>query len=264
MLRQLGLDADVVGTGRAAVEAVDAFAYDVVLMDVQMPEMDGLDAARAIRAADGPQPAIVALTANAIAGDQEQCLAAGMDGYLSKPVRLDALRDALSAATGRTLIIQPHPTSETADSDDAPATTEARIEAPAAVPPAIVSPPAQVLPSVEHVLEHMRALTAGDDALADEILDAYLRTDRLLIRELQDPARCASAAHKLKASSGTLGASALAERASALEQAVRSGTPSTPDAGALADDLRAFRRIVLDVRERLSARGVVSGDSRLG
>ena len=65
-------------------------------MDVQMPEMDGLDATRAIRAGGGPQPVIVALTANAVSGDAERCLAAGMDDYLVKPVRLDALGAALA------------------------------------------------------------------------------------------------------------------------------------------------------------------------
>ncbi len=98
LLERLGQRADVVANGLEAVEAVRRQPYDLVLMDVQMPEMDGLDATRAIRAGrvgGGHQPVIVALTANAMTGDRDRCLAAGCDGYLSKPVRMDALADVL-------------------------------------------------------------------------------------------------------------------------------------------------------------------------
>ena len=102
LLDRLGHGADVVANGVEAVEAVRDRAgrgrpYDLVLMDVQMPELDGLDATRQIRAADLPQPRIVALTANAMRGDREACLDAGADDYLPKPVKLDGLRDALAA-----------------------------------------------------------------------------------------------------------------------------------------------------------------------
>jgi CheY-like chemotaxis protein len=69
--------------------------YDVVLMDVQMPEMDGLEASRRISAKGPDRPRIVAMTANAMAGDREACLAAGMDDYITKPIRVDALVEAL-------------------------------------------------------------------------------------------------------------------------------------------------------------------------
>jgi CheY-like chemotaxis protein len=99
-LGQMGYRADVAGNGREAVEAVARQRYDVVLMDVQMPELDGLDATRQIRAgqpADG-QPRIIAMTANAMEGDREQCLAAGMDDYNSKPIRVAELVEALGRA----------------------------------------------------------------------------------------------------------------------------------------------------------------------
>ena len=97
ILQRLGTGADVAANGAEAVEAVGRQPYDLVLMDVQMPVMDGLAATRAIRAA-GPsvhQPRVVALTANAMEGDRERCLEAGCDDYLSKPVVVVDLRRAL-------------------------------------------------------------------------------------------------------------------------------------------------------------------------
>ena len=103
MLDRLGYRADLAATGAEAVAAVRSRPYDVVLMDLQMPEMDGLEATRHIRAAaPAHRPRIIAMTANAMATDREYCLAAGMDDYVSKPVRLDDLRAALErAADGR-------------------------------------------------------------------------------------------------------------------------------------------------------------------
>jgi PAS domain S-box-containing protein len=98
VLEKKGHRVDVVGNGREAVEAVTRVGYDLVLMDVQMPEMDGLEATQRIRAADRPAVAripIIALTANAMQGDQERCLSAGMDDYLSKPVKPADLAAAL-------------------------------------------------------------------------------------------------------------------------------------------------------------------------
>jgi CheY-like chemotaxis protein len=81
--------------------------YDVVLMDVQMPEMDGLEATRRIRdrLPIGAGPRIIAMTANAMEGDREQCLQAGMDDYVSKPIRVEELESALS----RTVLVENHP-----------------------------------------------------------------------------------------------------------------------------------------------------------
>jgi signal transduction histidine kinase/DNA-binding response OmpR family regulator len=101
LLRKLGPEAIVVGDGEAAVAAQAATRFDLILMDVQMPVMSGMDAARAIRTAETSAPGrprvpIVALTARAMKGDREECLAAGMDDYVTKPVRLADLAAALS------------------------------------------------------------------------------------------------------------------------------------------------------------------------
>ncbi len=102
LVTKLGHQVDVVANGREAVAAVARESYDAVLMDVLMPEMDGLQAAEAIcrRWPRGTRPRLVALTAMAAPGDQERCLRAGFDDYMSKPIHLDELSEALSAAAG--------------------------------------------------------------------------------------------------------------------------------------------------------------------
>jgi CheY-like chemotaxis protein len=97
LLEQMGYRADVASNGLEAIESVERQTYDVLLMDVQMPDMDGLDASRAIRKLKNLiQPRIVAMTANAMQGDREMCLAAGMDDYISKPIRVLELIEALN------------------------------------------------------------------------------------------------------------------------------------------------------------------------
>ncbi len=103
LLQQMGYRADLASNGKEAVESVQRQTYDVVLMDVQMPEMDGLEATRQICARWKPQarPRIVAMTANAMQGDREMCLDAGMDDYLTKPIRVERLVEALNLVAAR-------------------------------------------------------------------------------------------------------------------------------------------------------------------
>ena len=97
MLKHLGYNADLAGNGREVLSSLEQKAYDVILMDIQMPEMDGLEATRFIRTRlpSASQPKIVAMTAYAMKGDREQCLAAGMDDYIGKPVKMEELKRAL-------------------------------------------------------------------------------------------------------------------------------------------------------------------------
>ena len=108
LLDRMGYLADVVENGQAAIAAVEGSTYDVILMDIQMPELDGLETTRRIRRRwPGDSPRIVAMTANAMDGDREACLAAGMDDYISKPIAPEALQATLVAAraapTGETV-----------------------------------------------------------------------------------------------------------------------------------------------------------------
>jgi two-component system sensor histidine kinase/response regulator len=103
ILQQFGYRIDMAANGKEAIDALERQKYDVILMDIQMPEMDGLEATRRIysRWSSATRPYIIAMTANAMKEDQRDCLAAGMNDYLSKPIRAEAIRDALKRAAVR-------------------------------------------------------------------------------------------------------------------------------------------------------------------
>ena len=101
-MQKLGFLAEVVDNGRLALEALRAAPFDVVFMDCQMPELDGYAATRELRKAEAGKRHtwIIAMTANSLEGDREKCIAAGMDDYISKPVKTEDIHAALGRFTG--------------------------------------------------------------------------------------------------------------------------------------------------------------------
>jgi CheY-like chemotaxis protein len=105
LLQRLGYKPDVAGNGLEVLQALEAKSYDLIFLDVQMPEMDGYETASRIRALwegrDTERPCLVAMTGNAMQGDREKCLEAGMDDYISKPVRIDELKAMLTRCAAK-------------------------------------------------------------------------------------------------------------------------------------------------------------------
>jgi len=200
ILAQMGYRADVAGNGLEAIQAVERQTYDVILMDVQMPEMDGLEASRQIcrRWPAGKRPRIVAMTANAMQGDREMCLAAGMDDYLSKPIRVNELVAALSRSA---------PTQAT--EGEAVSDTGA-IDA--------------------KTFEELVSSTGGDPAFVNELIDTYLGDAPPLFDQMRsalssgDAETFRRAAHSLKSNSASLGALALSALAKELEMMGKANT----------------------------------------
>ncbi|AFY65262.1 response regulator [Geitlerinema sp. PCC 7407] len=220
LLKRLGYSADVAHNGREALESLQRRAYDLVLMDIQMPEMDGLSATRRI-CADFPaqeRPRIVAVTANAMQGDREQCLAAGMDDYTSKPLRIAELMRVLQSCTVR-------------------------------------SPVAPLPPIVSTLLETLQA-QLGDvtTEILAEVIDSYLQEAPALLGQMQqaiaqaDALSLQRAAHTLKSSSATVGALGLSRLSQELETLGR--TSSLPPAPALLAQLQQeYLRVEAALRE---------------
>ena len=227
LLGQMGYRADVAANGIEAVEAVERQTYDLVLMDVQMPELDGFEASREInrRWPGARRPRIVAMTANAMQGDRELCEAAGMDDYVAKPIRVEELVAALQRSPRR------------------PDAGVRAAQAPGAGPAGAVAPPSPEEPPAAS------ALSGGPDGSAAvdsttieglatamgkefvvELIDTFDEDARELIGSLRaalsgrDIDTFRRAAHSLKSTSETLGANNLAAMARELEAMARAGT----------------------------------------
>ncbi|MCZ2835905.1 hybrid sensor histidine kinase/response regulator [Modestobacter sp. VKM Ac-2985] len=212
-LDQLGHDCDHVENGEQAVEAVLEGAYDVVLMDAQMPVMGGVDATAAIRALPGPQPVIMAVTASVLASDRAAFLEAGADLFLTKPVRLAVLEQALSpyAIGGRTTL--------------------------PAVPVAQAAAQGEPSPLDAETVEELRDL--GDDGfrhLYGQYVASLESTVAALLAAAGGPAQVAEdegsmdrLAHRLKGSSAALGALRLAELCQRLEDLGSTLSPAHED-----------------------------------
>jgi len=203
-LERMGYRADVAANGHEVLEALRRQPYDVVLMDVQMPEMDGLEATRALRAnaALASQPFIVAMTANAMQGDREQCFAVGMDDYLSKPVRLNELQAVLRHA------------SEGRGAKMRSTTAPPKVSAQEGVAEAPTLDPA--------VLMELRARPDGKELIGLFIAEAQtLVTTLSRAVEQNDGRALREAAHSLKGTAGYLGARRLEALSAELEKCGR-------------------------------------------
>jgi signal transduction histidine kinase/CheY-like chemotaxis protein/HPt (histidine-containing phosphotransfer) domain-containing protein len=244
VLEQMGYRADVAGNGVEALLALDRAPYDVLLMDVQMPEMDGLTATRRIRARAGRQPVIIAMTANALKEDRDACLASGMDDYLSKPVRVGELQSALlrhgiraaAAVPAPALpVVEPPVVPEPAGEPPAVLPVAAPASAlpvgePPAVPEPAGTPGAQESPFDPAVFDELRSLVRRDGrTMLARLLELFLREAPRQLANLAgalesgDLPAVAAAAHALKGSALGLGAGPLAEVSARLEKMGRSG-----------------------------------------
>ncbi len=211
ILLDAGCAVDLVGTGVAAVEAIACNDYDLVLMDCQMPEMDGFEASRRIRGTEslGSHLPIIALTANAIQGDRERCLAAGMDAYVSKPVDPAELYSTIDAVM-RDRVEQP---AEPID--------------------------------VEALLRRCR----GKAQLVESLLQKFTDGIEAQLRELEtgienrDADAVSRGAHAIKGASANLSANAVSNAAAELEKLGRAGEFAQAD--------QAFRRLESSVSECL-------------
>ncbi len=240
VLERWGHTVEVVETGTAAVDAVEARRFDVVLMDMQMPEMDGFDAVAAIRANEqgsGRHIPIVAMTAHAMKGDRERCLAAGADGYVAKPFRRSDLRHAMARSVPDALTAPPAAASPETSTNGAPAGhgPDAGLDRKA-------------------ILERVD----GDRALLAELVDLFVADSSDLVLALQaavdaaDSVALERAAHTLKGSAGNFGPSRLAELALELELLGRTDDlgPAAAVLAELENELGWFQSALVALRER--------------
>ncbi len=240
MLKKMGVEVETVINGREAVEAVARRSYDLILMDWQMPEMDGLEATQAIRDREAlhvkreaetlhSSPAtlhhvpIIAMTANAMQGDRERCLAAGMDDYLAKPVRAEVLKETLS----RWLPQDPVPVGNRPELEEKPFLQEYQVRANIPRPASSDPPESPEGPAIQGpICDWQTALAQldGDQELMRELIALFLETGPSLMDQIRealdrwDSIGLMKAAHTLKGAVTTFRARAVWEVLYRLEQ----------------------------------------------
>lgn len=205
MLARFGYRVDVVSNGLEVVDSINRVSYDVILMDCQMPEMDGYEATRRIRTiqqdANLPPVRIIAMTAHALQGDREKCLAAGMDDYLSKPVRPAELKQALERC---------HPAESTTDNVAPDAEVGGTGVSPVLHTATVASTEKSTLDE-----ESLRDIAEGDPEGTIELIQLYLDQAEETMRDLQTAIDAGEAepvnqlAHRLAGASATCGATAM-------------------------------------------------------
>jgi two-component system sensor histidine kinase/response regulator len=241
LLEKLGARVELADHGAHALDLLHTTAFDAVLMDCQMPVMDGYECTRRVRAGDaGPDARrlpIVALTANAMSGDRERCLAAGMTSYLTKPLDASALRACLVEILGggtKTAAVGGTPPASVAATESAPAGADSA--GPDAPAPALFDD------------AEFRARAGDDESFVAELIEIFSSTVERSVVELStaaaqaDATRVASLAHGLKGSARNVAAHALAAAAGAVESAARSGRI---DVGAVESLRTTARRTLL-------------------
>lgn len=218
LLQRLGYRADIAGNGLEVLEALRRQTYDVVLMDVQMPEMDGLTATERIcqEWQVGDRPQVIAMTANAMEGDRQICLNAGMSDYLSKPIRIEALMRALDKCqplTSQKPVLSQPSTNGTAYS------SAAQVAASISIQTAIHA----------NALRDIRGLSGNNGTLLIEVIRSYLTNAVELVQIIQTSAQIGDllalqqTAHTLKSTSAVLGATHLSECCQELEKVAQMG-----------------------------------------
>ena len=242
MLEDIGCRVTVVDNGLLAIDAVERETFDIILMDCQMPELDGFEATKRLRereahgAPSGTRLPIVAVTAHAMEGDRERCLEAGMDDYLTKPFSRANLVEMIERWAG---IRQPEP-SPPPERETAPSGEDAMASSPGDEQP----------PIDDSVLDELGSLPgAADSGLVERVIGIYLDTSYpiggsiLEAAEAGDPEELARTAHKLKSSSFEVGAMRLGELCKRLETMGRSESMDGADALAreLVDELERVK-----------------------
>ena len=262
MLQTLGCEVHAVENGQLAFDRLENERFDLVLMDCQMPIMDGFEATRRIRereatAGPGGKPGkrlpIVALTAHAMQGDRQECLAAGMDDYLTKPFTKNEMRRLLGKWIGTSstappppeaVVVEesvepasqempggPNPKQPWRDGDSTPQPNAGPTPARRATDAAPQAGPASAASLDPAALESLAGLEqAGNPDLVARVVEAYLSSSSKLAAEVRagaaagDPKRMAAAAHTLKSSSAQVGAMKLSMLCKEIEALGRSGS----------------------------------------
>ncbi|HEV7604119.1 MAG TPA: response regulator [Candidatus Limnocylindrales bacterium] len=251
MLERLGCRVDVAVNGVKALEALAASKYDLVLMDCQMPELDGYEATRLLRAREGTghRTPVVAMTANAMSGDRERCLEAGMDDYLTKPVRADVLTAIISEWLP-------------ALDDDTVDPLTGRDDADGGLTPSEATEIAEALHGVlvdRAQLDELRELGgAGAEGFMEQLISVFLVEGGAEVEGLRlavaanDATATRTGAHRLKGSALSLGCRAVADAAEALE--TLGGGGSVEGAGPMILRLAgAFESTAVALRSELEA-----------